>query len=53
VLTREEHLKITRQFRNAFPYGVTNYGTLSKARLLRVVRRIYRDHPQILKALGL
>ena len=52
VLTREEHLKFTREWRRLIPYGKGTKGA-SKEKIKAEAKKIYKDYPIILNKLGL
>jgi RHS repeat-associated protein len=52
ALTKEEHQAFTNAWRAAIPYG-RGTAEATKERVLEVAADIYRNHPAILKALGL
>jgi RHS repeat-associated protein len=51
ALTEAEHQTFTNAWRAAFPYGTTSTATTKE--ILDAARVIYKDYPDILKALGL
>ena len=53
VLTREQHARFTKAWRDAFPYGKTNYRKLTRRAVENAAREIYAEFPEILRALGL
>jgi RHS repeat-associated protein len=57
VLTVEEHKIFTKKWREAIPYKSKNLDwrnwMRNKSQLEEIARDIYKDYPQILKALGL
>lgn len=52
VLTQEEHLEFTLAWRREIPYGRGTSGATRK-QILQAARKIYREYPEILRALGL
>lgn len=52
AVTRQEHQAFTNAWRNKIPYG-TGTAASTKASVQQAARNIYKDHPRILKALGL
>ena len=52
VLTPEEHLVFTRQWRQKIPRG-TGTANASRTEIEQAAREIYADFPEILQALGL
>jgi len=55
VLTPEEHQEFTNAWRAEIGYGtgVGQTGTATQERVIEAARNIYRNYPDILKALGL
>ena len=53
VVTRAEHQAFTNAWRQAIPYGANGTGMATRAQVGGAARNIYRDYPEILKALGL
>lgn len=49
AVTREEHQKFTKAWRNAFAYG-TDYSKVTKAELWMASKEIYKDYPELLEA---
>ena len=49
AVTREEHQKFTKAWRNAFAYG-TDYSKVTKAELWMAAKEIYKDYPELLEA---
>ncbi len=52
IVTKAEHQAITNAFREAIPYG-SGTAQATKQTVLDTARKVYRDHPEILDALGL
>ena len=52
VLTKAEHRVFTNAWRTAFPYG-QKIATKGKKQFKNVAKEVYKDYPEILKALGL
>lgn len=52
VLTKAEHLIFTNKWRKAIPYG-KGTAAATKEKVLEAAKDIYKDYPEILKALEL
>jgi hypothetical protein len=52
VLTKSEHQAFTNAWRKAIPYG-TKYTQNMEKLVKTTAKEIYKDYPQIIKALGL
>jgi hypothetical protein len=53
VVSKMEHQGFTNAWRGLIPYTGKGYGHLSKGAVEDAARQVYRDYPDILKALGL
>jgi hypothetical protein len=52
AVTKAEHQVFTNAWRQAIPYG-QGTANATKDQVLNAARQIYKDYPEILKALGL
>ena len=50
VVTKEEHRLFTNQWRKEIPYGTKD---LTRDQIMEVAKEIYKDYPEILKALNI
>ena len=50
VVTKEEHRVFTNQWRKLIPY---NTKQVSESEIKAAAKQVYKDYPDILKALGL
>ena len=50
ALTREQHQAFTNAWREWFPYGITDYASLTKDKIWEAAQNIYKEIPELLEA---